>query len=75
MKDKKIIATMSLFNTGGIAIFNIIHGIEDKVKFAYFLDDKFSRATTSTIRIDEEGQHYFNSGKQKHYLNEFILTN
>ena len=75
MKDKKIIATMGLFNTGGIAIFNIVYGIEDKVKFAYFTGDKIGRVTTSTIRNDEEGQHYFISGKQKYYLNEFILTN
>ena len=75
MKDKKIIATMGLSNTGGIVIFNIMHGIEDKVKFAYHNGEKFSRLTTSIIRTDKEGQHYFYSGKCKYYLNEFILTN
>ena len=75
MKDKKIIATMGLSNTGGIVIFNIVHGIEDKVKFAYHNGEKFNKLTTSTIRTDEEGQPYFNSGRQKYYLNEFILTN
>ena len=75
MKDKKIIATMGLSNTGGIAIFDIVYGIEDKVKFAYHNGEKFSKLTTSIIRYDKEGQHYFNSGRQKYYLNEFILTN
>ena len=75
MKDKKIIATTGLTNTGGIVIFNIIHGIEDKVKFAYHNGEKFSKLTTSIIRYDKEGQHYFNSGKCKYYLNEFIKVN
>ena len=75
MKDKKIIATMGLSNTDGIAIFNIVYGIEDKVKFSYFTGEKFSKLTTSTIRTDSEGQPYFYSGRQKYYLNEFILTN
>ena len=75
MKDKKIIATMGLSNTGGIAIFSIIFGINDKVKFSYFTGDNYGRLTTSTIRTGEEGQPYFNSGRQKYYLNEFILTN
>ena len=74
MKDKKIIATMGLFNTDGIAIFNIIHGIEDKVKFSYFTGEKYSKLTTSTIRTDSKGQPYFNSGKQKYYLSEFIKS-
>ena len=75
MKDKKIIATMGLSNTGGIVLFDIIHGINDKVKFAYHNGETYSRLTTSTIRTDSGGQHYFNSGKCKYYLNEFILTN
>ena len=74
MKDKKIIATCHLNNFGGIVIFNIIYGIEDKVKFSYHNGEKYGRLSTSIIRYDEEGQSYFNSGRQKYYLNEFIFT-
>ena len=75
MKDKKIIATMGLSNTCGIAILDVIHGINDKVKFAYHNGEKYGRVSTSIIRTDKEGQPYFYSGKCKYYLNEFILTN
>ena len=72
MKDKKVIATCHLNNFGGIAIFNIIYGIVDKVKFAYHNGENFGRTSTAKIRTNKEGQPYFNSGKQKYYLNEFI---
>ena len=75
MKDKKVIATLPLNNLGGIGIFEIIHGIEDKVKFAYFTGENYSKVTTSIIRIDNDGNPYFYSGRRKFYLNEFILTN
>ena len=75
MKDKKIIAAMGLSNTGGIAILDLIYGINDKVKFAYVTCDDVGRTSTSRIRTDEEGQHYFNSGKCKYYLNDFIKVN
>ena len=71
MKDKKIIATCHLNNFGGIVIFNIEYGIEDKVKFAYHDGEKFSKLTTAIIRTDSKGQPYFNSGRQKYYLNEY----
>ena len=72
--NKKIIATYGLSNTGGIAILDFIYGIEDKVKFAYFSDEKYSRVSTSIIRTDSEGQHYFNSGKCKYFLSDFIIV-
>jgi len=72
MKDKKVITTYQLNNFGGIVIFNIIHGINEKVKFAYHDGEKYDRTSTSIIRYDKEGQPYFNSGKCKYYLNDFI---
>ena len=75
MKDKKIIATIGLSNTCGIAILAFVYDIEDKVKFAYFTCDEVGRTSTSIIRTDNEGQPYFNSGKRKYYLNEFIKVN
>lgn len=74
MKDKKVIAAYQLDNFGGIAIFDVIYGIEDKVKFAYHNGEKYSKVTTSIIRTDKEGNHYFNSGRRKYYLNEFIKS-
>ena len=72
MKDKKIIASYPLNNFGGIVILDIIHDIEDKVKFSYHNGEKFGRVTTAIIRTDKEGQHYFISGKCKYYLSDFI---
>ena len=74
MKDKKLIATMGLFNTGGIAILDIIYDIEDKLKFAYHDGEKFGRVCTSIISNDTEGNAYFISGNQKYYLSEFIKS-
>lgn len=75
MKDKKLMATMGLSNTCGIAIIDYIYGIEDKVKFAYFTCDDVGRTSTSIIKTDNDGRHYFISGKRKYYLNEFIRVN
>ena len=72
MKDKKILATMGLCNTVGIAILDFIYGIVDKVKFAYFTCDEVYRTSTAIIRTDNDGQHYFISGKHKYFLKEFI---
>ena len=74
MKDKKVIATMGLSNTGGIAILDFIYDIEDKVKFAYHNGEKFGRVATAKIRYNKEGDAYFISGKQKYYLSEFIKS-
>ena len=70
--NKKVIATCQLTNFGGIAIFEIIYGIDDKVKFAWHNGDKFGRVSTSIIRTDKKGDAYFISGRQKYYLSEFI---
>ena len=70
--NKKVIATCQLTNFGGIAIFSIVYGIEDKVKFSYFNSEKYSRVSTSIIRTDKKGDAYFISFGQKYYLREFI---
>ena len=72
--NKKVIATCQLTNFGGIAIFNIIHDIEDKIKFAWCNGDKFGRTSTAKIRYNEEGSPFFISGKKRYYLNEFIKS-
>ena len=72
--NKKVIATCQLTNFGGIAIFEVIYGIEDKIKFAYHNGEKFGRIATAKIRYNKEGDPYFISGKQKYYLSEFIKS-
>ena len=70
--NKKVIATCQLTNFGGIAILDIIHGIEDKIKFTWHNGEKFGRIHTSIIRNDAKGEPYFNSGKRKYFLSDFI---
>lgn len=72
--SKKVIATRHLNNFGGIVLFDITHGIDDKIKFAYHNGEKFGRTSTAKIRYNKEGDAYFNSGRQKYYLNEFIKS-
>ena len=72
--DKKIIASCQLTNFGGIAIFELIHGIEDQIKFAWHNGEKFDRTSTAKIRYNAKGNPYFISGKQKYFLNEFIKS-
>ena len=72
--NKKVIATYGLSNTSGIAILNIVYGIEDKVKFSYHNGEKFGRTSTAKIRYNEEGSSFFISGKKRYYLNEFIKS-
>ena len=70
--NKKVIATCQLTNFGGIAIFEVIYGIEDKIKFAYHNGEKFGRIATAKVRTNKEGDAYFISFGQKYFLNEFI---
>lgn len=72
--SKKILAVCQLTNFGGIAIFDVVHGIDDKIKFAYHNGEEFGRTSTAKIRYNKEGDAYFNSGRQKYYLNEFIKS-
>lgn len=72
MKD--IIASCQLTNFGGIAIFDIIHDIEDRIKFAWCNGDKFGRTSIAKIRYNAKGEPYFISCKKRYYLNEFIKT-
>ena len=71
--NKKIIASCQLTNFGGIALLDVVYGIEDKIKFSYYNGEKFGRVCTSIIRNDTEGNAYFISGRQKYFLSDFIL--
>ena len=70
MKDT--LAACQLNNFGGIAVLEVIYGLDDKVKFAYYDAGVLGRICTAKIRYDEEGLPYFISARQKYYLSEFI---
>ena len=71
----KVIAVIGLTNTDVIEILDIKHGIEDKVQFRIRVGDSCSARRTHKIRYDEDGEAYFISQGQKHYLSTAIRTN
>ena len=74
-KTIKMIATKHLFNTGGIGIINIEHGIDDFVIFAVFTTDGIvGRVRRSKIRYTRDGRAYFMGCKSRQYLGDFITT-
>ena len=70
--EKKIIAICQLNNFNGIVVFNIVYGINDKIKFAYHNGERLGRVHTSIIRNDAKGEPYFYSGKRKYFLSDFL---
>ena len=70
--DKKIIATCQITNFGGITIYAIEYGIDDKIKFAWHNGTKAGRTSTAKIRYNAKGEPYFISCKKKYYLSDFI---
>ena len=72
--EKKIIAMCQLHNFGGIAVYAIEYGIEDKIKFAWCNGDKFGRTSIAKIKYNAKGEPYFISCKKRYYLNEFIKS-
>lgn len=69
--NKKAIAIQTLCNIGGIAIFKIKYGIEDKILSAFWNGDKYDKATWATIKDDDNGLYFIRFGC-KYYLNDFI---
>lgn len=72
MKEK-IIATYGVCNIGGIAIYNIIFDIDDKVCFRHIYGDKHYKKTYAKIRYDED-RAYFNTHGMKVYLDECMTV-
>ena len=69
--NKNIIATYGISNNSGIAIYDIIYGIESKVCYTWICGDKESKKYYALIRADKNGRIYFNK-KHKIYLDECI---
>lgn len=69
---KNIIEVYGIANTSGIAIFDIIHDVDDYVVSALFYGDKQLRTTINKIRTDSSGRSYFIKYGRRCYLDEFM---
>lgn len=59
-------------NHGGIAIMEILHGIDDYVIVCDNYGDGYKNITKNLIKFDRKNRPYFNRYRQKYYLSEFI---
>lgn len=59
----------------GIVIYDVVYGIDDRVKFAWDVCGKVKRPCYSKIRVDKEGRMYFNTFKHKIYLDGCMRVN
>ena len=55
-----------------IVIYDVIYGIDDKIKFAWNVCGKVKKPCYSKIRVDKEGRMYFNSYNKKIYVDECL---
>lgn len=70
----KSIATYAICNNGGIEIYNIEYGIDDKICFAWVWIDKQYKKCYAKIRYTQEGRAYFITRKCKIFLDECMRT-
>ena len=66
------IATYTICNIGGIEIYDIEYGIDDRVYFAWIWTDKQSKKCYAKIRFNQAGRAYFITRKYKIFLDECI---
>ena len=72
MRKYPYIAILSESAFHGLGIIDIEHGIEDKVIFQPFSDDKVLRKRSAVIRYSASGQPYFIHAKTRYYLSDFM---
>ena len=53
-----------------IIIYDVIYGIDDKIKFSWNICGKVKKTRYSKIRHEKEGRSYFKSYNLKIYLDE-----
>lgn len=66
------IATYAICNNGGIEIYNIEYGIDDKVYFAWVWNEKRYKKCYAKIRFNQAGKAYFITRKRKIFLDDCI---
>ena len=67
-----IIATYGISNNAGMAIFDIVYGIDDFVLAALFYGDKQTKTTKNKIHYNSDGRAYFIKFGCRYYLDEFM---
>ena len=73
---KKPLAYLSLTNTLGMVILDIIYDIDDYVVTAYQSEHGLSDEETSVIHYEEESPYFYRTDHEKpYYINEFMRTN
>ena len=68
----KPIATYGVCNHGGLAIFDIEHGIDDYVYVMDNYGDGYKNLTKNRICYNTRGKAYFTRNRQRYYLNDFM---
>ena len=53
-----------------VVIYDVIYGIDDKIKFSWDVCGKVKKTRYSKIQYDKEGRSYFKSYNLKIYLDE-----
>lgn len=71
-KDFVPAGVYAICNHGGIAIMEILHGIDDYVIVCDNYGDGYKNITKNMIKYDRKNRPYFNRYRQKYYLSEFI---
>ena len=70
--NNKPIAVMGICNTYGIAIFDIVYGINDYIISAFNDGENYSHKRKTRIFYDNNDRPYFNRYRVKYYLDEFM---
>ena len=75
MKCKDIckpIGVLQLNNFGGLAITEIVYGINDYVRVCDCYGDGYKNIRKHIIKHNAKGEPYFTRNKKRFYLNEFM---
>lgn len=73
--ERNIIASRGICNIGGIAIYDIEYGINDRVLCGDIIGDHQSVPHWSNIRYNVKGDSFFMHHGRREYLSEYIRTN
>lgn len=57
-----------------IVVYDVIHDIDDKIKFAWIICGKWRKTRYSKVRYGKEGRSYFKTHDIKIYLDECVHT-
>ena len=55
-----------------IVIYDVVHDIDDKIKFAWNICGKVKKVHYSKVRYEKEGRSYFKTYNKKIYIDECL---